>query len=93
MADPITLYSPDGRSYETESPAEITRLKAYGYSEDRPEKLVVPASADPAVVEVFDPAEHNVDEVNAFLKAHPDLSEAIVAAERQGKNRSSITAG
>lgn len=92
MAERTTLYSPDGRPYETGSPTEITRLKAYGYSATPPEKLVVPAP-DAAVLEVFDPADHTVDEVNAFVKDHPELSEAIVAAERQGKNRSSIVAG
>lgn len=90
MAERTTLYAPDGRSYETGSPAEITRLKAYGYSETPPEKLVVPAEPDAAVLEVFDPAGHNVDDVNAFVKDHPELAGAVLAAERQGKNRSSI---
>lgn len=88
-----TLYSPDGRSYDTDSPAEVTRLKAYGYSTNPPAQLVVPGEADPALAAVFDPAEHTVDEVNAFLREHPELADAIVAAERQGKNRSSIAAG
>lgn len=28
-----TLHSPDGRTYETSDPVEITRLKARGYTE------------------------------------------------------------
>lgn len=29
------LYSPSGEKYETSSPTEIVRLRAYGYSEDK----------------------------------------------------------
>ena len=92
MAERITLYSPDGRPYSTASPTEITRLKAgYGYTETPPEQVAVAAPGG-TPSEVFDPAEHTVDQVNAFIAEHPELADAIVAAERQGKNRSSIAA-
>lgn len=93
MAERTTLYSPDGRPYSTTSPTEITRLKAgYGYTDTPPEQLAV-AAPDGTPPQVFDPAEHTVDQVNAFIAEHPELADAIVAAERQGKNRSSIVAG
>jgi hypothetical protein len=38
MAKGTTLYTPDGRSYVTSDPTEITRLKAQGYSETDPNK-------------------------------------------------------
>lgn len=87
-----TLYSPDGRPYSTASPTEITRLKFSGYTTTPPEQLVVTDAEQLAPV-VFDPAEHTVDQVHEFLKEHPELAESVVAAERQGKNRSSIVAG
>lgn len=33
-----TLYAPDGREYKTANDAEITRLKAAGYSDQAPPK-------------------------------------------------------
>lgn len=42
-----TLYSPDGRKYATSDRAEVTRLKAHGYSEKAPKKTAeAPAVSD-----------------------------------------------
>ena len=41
----------------------------------------------------FDPAEHTVSEVEVYLDAHPDETEAVLAAEAAGKNRTSLTGG
>jgi hypothetical protein len=41
----------------------------------------------------FDPAEHTVAEVEAYLAEHPDQSDAVLAAEAQGKNRATLTGG
>lgn len=38
----------------------------------------------------FDPADNKVDDVIAYARANPDKAEAILAAERDGKNRSTI---
>jgi hypothetical protein len=38
----------------------------------------------------FDPGEHTVAEVEEFIAENPELREDVIAAERQGKNRSSI---
>jgi hypothetical protein len=40
----------------------------------------------------FDPGEHTVAEVQAYAKAHPDQRAAVLAAEREGKKRTSILA-
>lgn len=37
--------------------------------------------------EGFDPSEHTVDEVNAYLEDHPDEADDVLAAERAGKAR------
>ena len=43
------------------------------------------------VAPTYDPSEHTVDEVNAHLAdADPDEVDRIIAAERAGKDRSSI---
>lgn len=90
-SEKVTLYSPGGRKVEgLERPAEIVRLRSAGYTDSPPEQLQVTESpAAPPVV--FDPAEHTVDEVKAFVAEHPELAEPVVAAEKAGKNRSSIT--
>jgi hypothetical protein len=38
----------------------------------------------------FDPGEHTVAEVQDYLEEHPDEAEAVLAAEADGKGRSSL---
>lgn len=38
MAKSITLYAPDGRTYETSDRGEVVGLKAQGYTEKAPSK-------------------------------------------------------
>lgn len=45
MSKSTTLYSPDGVKYATSSRAEVTRLKARGYSETPPKKAAPKADA------------------------------------------------
>lgn len=45
MAKRTTLHSPDGRTYETSDPTEITRLKARGYREQAPTKTKASTSS------------------------------------------------
>lgn len=40
--------------------------------------------------ESFDPGEHNIDDVQTHVEANPDELDAILAAERDGKNRSTL---
>jgi len=47
-----------------------------------------PKSPEP---EAYDPGEHNVDDVNDYLEANPDQRDAVLKAERKGKNRKGIT--
>ena len=41
----------------------------------------------------YDPADHTVDEVNAYLDENPDQREAVLAAEAEGENRKGIVEG
>ena len=41
----------------------------------------------------FDPSEHTVDEVNAYLEAHPDDSDRVLTLEEAGKARVGILGG
>lgn len=51
------------------------------------------APADGAAAgDLFDPADWTVAEVEAHLAEHPDERDAILAAERAGKNRSTLVA-
>lgn len=76
------LYSPTtGNPYRSASPAETTRLVARGYYE-KPDTEPVSAS--------YDPGEHNVADVISYLAEHPEQADVVLAAERAGKNRSSI---
>lgn len=41
----------------------------------------------------FDPAEHTVAEVQAYLDAHPDDRDAVLELEAEGKNRATLMGG
>lgn len=48
------------------------------------------ASVDATTSDAFDPSEHNVDAVLAYLDENPDEAGRVVAAETDGKARKSI---
>jgi hypothetical protein len=39
----------------------------------------------------YDPADHSVKEVLAYIEEHPDDADRVLEAEAAGKNRTSIT--
>lgn len=39
----------------------------------------------------YDPSEHSVKDVQAYLAENPDQHDAVIAAEQAGKNRSTLT--
>ena len=41
----------------------------------------------------FDPSTHTVADVEAYIAEHPDEEEAVLAAEKAGKNRATLTGG
>jgi hypothetical protein len=46
--------------------------------------------SEPDDVVGYDPADHTVAEVQAYLEAHPDEADAVLALEAEGKNRASL---
>lgn len=38
----------------------------------------------------YDPSDHTVDEVKTYVEENPDQREAVLAAEQDGKNRSTL---
>lgn len=89
---PFVLYAPDGREFVTTVLAEATRLRAQGYSDTPPTAVPVP-DADPdddGQRVTFDPADHTIDEVLAYIEAHPEQGDAVLAAEAAGKHRAGL---
>jgi hypothetical protein len=39
----------------------------------------------------FDPGEHTVADVEAYIAKHPDQADAVLKAEAKGKNRTTLT--
>lgn len=48
------------------------------------------ASEDSTTATSYDPAEHNVAEVKEYIEKNPDERDAVIAAERRGKARSTL---
>lgn len=55
-----------------------------GSGTDLPDPVFDPAELD------FDPADHNIDEVKAYVAAYPETAEAILELELNGKGRSGL---
>lgn len=49
-------------------------------------------TADAADDTGFDPADHTVEDVKAYVEANPDEAELVLAAEAEGKDRSTLIA-
>lgn len=49
-------------------------------------------TADAADDTGFDPADHTVEDVKAYVEANPDEAELVFAAEAEGKDRSTLIA-
>lgn len=83
---PESMFSPDGIEVPVSSPTQAVNLKARGYTDQPPTSLPVPDGAGTT----FDPAEHTVPDVLAYIEAHPEQADAVVAAERGGQHRKGI---
>lgn len=58
--------------------------------EDTEPEDTEPEDTEPEV-DAFDPSEHTAAEVNDYIEANPDEGDAVIEAERAGKNRKTIT--
>ena len=76
------------------NPDKLDEFVAAGYAtevfEGDPADTTPPVYPYPVA---FDPAEFSVAEVRAFVDANPAEGDAVIAAERAGKNRSGIVNG
>ena len=81
-----SLFSPDGIKVPVGSPTQAVNLRARGYTDEPPSALPVPDAAGTT----FDPAEHTIPEVLAYIEAYPEQADAVVAAERGGQHRKGI---
>ena len=75
-----------------EPSAEVTSVEPE--PEPEPEPVVTTTDVEPEPSEpAYDPGEHTVAEVLAYLEAHPELIEQIRELEAAGKNRKGIVEG
>lgn len=81
-----TMFSPDGIEVPVSSATQAVNLRSRGYTDQPPTSLPVPNAAG----ETFDPAVHTVPEVLAYIEAHPEQGDAVVAAEQAGQARKGI---
>lgn len=77
------LISPDGETFRSESPVEITRLRSRGYTLEG-ESVVTFADTQ------FHPGDHKVDEVKAYIALHPEDANRVIAEEKAGQARVTI---
>lgn len=75
-------------------PDGFTAISAetFGVTEATPagvEEVEGSAAFDPSTLD-FDPADHNSDEVKAYVSENPDHAEAVLELEENGKARSGV---
>ena len=87
LTDEETLDATEAGLDPTGIPAEEVRAWLAGYQAGRTAAGEQPETA------AYDPAEHDVDAVNAHLAEHPEQVEAVLAAEQAGKARKGILEG
>lgn len=85
----------DGEPFRWDSPnQQVVRPDADQVQADAEASLVDDAdgSADDVEDDAYDPGDFTVADVEAYAAEHPDQVQAIVAAERAGKNRTTLLA-
>jgi hypothetical protein len=58
--------------------------------ETPPEPTQLPAEQPEATQPIYDPGEHSVAEVQSYVQNHPEERDAIIKAEKKGKERKGI---
>lgn len=80
----------NGRMVRIDAPPAIDPLPVESAAPEAPTAADVSEPGPVTESVKFDPAEHSVAEVFAFLVEHPEQTDAVIEAERNGKNRKSI---
>jgi hypothetical protein len=103
--DTVTAGSDGGFEFTGSTPLEVSPEGiVVGVGEDRSAKVTVTleaasaadaqaAESEPAADEGYNPADHTVTEVRAYLDEHPDQSEYVLNREAAGKDRTTLTGG
>jgi len=84
----MTMYDDPNREAVGLEPAWVE-----GTGGEPPGAANLPGGEPEADVEAFDPGGHTVAEVQDYLAAHPDQTDAVLDAEAAGKNRATLTGG
>lgn len=95
---PAEGEKPEGETPETpetpeapEGDGEGEKLDGEGGGEEGPESEVGADGGDEgAPAEGFNPSDHTVAEVLAYIAENPDQKDAVIAAEKDGKNRTTV---
>lgn len=96
LGAPAEGEKPEGETPETpetpEAPGgEGEKLDGEGGGEEGPEGEVGADGGDEgASAEGFNPSDHTVAEVLAYIAENPDQKDAVIAAEKDGKNRTTV---
>lgn len=76
--------------YATEGTYTITALDSAGNALASSDVTVTAPVEEPSEPELFDPGDHTIAEVQAYLAEHPEEHDRILAAEQTGKNRATL---
>ena len=80
---PDNYTPPSAETFEGVSFGEVERVEEVG------EVGEVGQAFDPSTLD-FDPADHNVDDVKAYIEQHPEQADAVLELELEGKERSGV---
>jgi hypothetical protein len=93
--DRVQLLMPAGQEPDSE---EVVNLERLTHPETTPDAEELAAESEEQLEEVpeesgeelFDPGEHTVTEVNAYLAEHPEDRDRVLAEEEAGRGRKGI---
>lgn len=73
----------------TPKPDDFTPVSAESFIDQEGFPTIEGDQADGSTLD-YDPADHTVDEVKEYLKAHPEQTDAILELEEEGKARTGL---
>lgn len=80
--DVVRIYNEELDAYGESPRAGLPFLQGW--------EVVEPTAEEAQAITSYDPAAHSIAEVNQHLEEHPEELSAILALEREGKNRSTL---
>lgn len=86
-ADVTEEEAVDAKALETQGVNVNEDSKEGGDATDESEEQETETEDD---APAYDPSQYSVDEVVAYVEANPDQKDAVIAAEQDGKNRSTL---